>query len=543
MVGRWVNRRAKGRGAGGRHGRSSSPGLAREIAPGRRLRPGRPRPWAVFLALTAGASLTTATVAVPAGPATADQPLTATTITFKFAGHPESFTVPAGVDAVDMVASGGHGGKGGGVGGPGIEITAQHAAVKPGQQLRVVVGGNGGSPETVHKTATGGAGGYNGGADGARGGGGGGGFSYVQAPDGNHLVIAAGGGGGGQGVGGPQNPPGTLDGQNGSGSGSLGTPRGGGGGTLTAGGAGGHNASPLVGDGKGGGRYSGGEGGVGLIPKLAGGGGGGGGGYFGGGGGAGSEIASGGGGGAGSSYVAPNVQVIVTPHQGPAEVKITYVRATATSVNSRPDPTDIGTPFDYIATVTPTPSGGTVSFEDLNYHKPYAGCLQLPVVNGVATCHAQVSFPGQYFVTARYSGDADFLPSQGDLGNGHFVMSPTTMSLAVAPRSKNPSKAHERVFFLAKVVPQTATSRYPSGVVFLSIDGRRQFQGDLHGTFEVQIPADFDTIGNHAVTATFIGDNQYRGSTSPPLTQQVTAGESGPKTNLPATTKNSPPST
>ncbi len=502
----------------------------------------------MFLALTAGASLTMATVTVPAGAATVDQPLTATTITFKFTGHADTFTVPAGVDAIDIVAGGGHGGGGAGVGGPGIEVTARHVAVKPGQQLKVVVGGNGGVPQVEHKTSTGGVGGFNGGANGARGSGGGGGFSFVQAPDGTNLVIAAGGGGGGEGVGGPQNPPGTLDGQNGSGTGSLGTPRGGAGGTLTAGGAGGHNASPLVADGKSGGQFHGGDGGNGLIPKLAGGGGGGGGGYFGGGGGAGSEIASGGGGGAGSSYVAPNVQVTVTPHQGPAAVKITYVRATATSVSSKPDPTDVGTPFDYTATVTPTPSGGTVSFEDVNFHRPYAGCLQLPVINGVATCHAQVSFPGHYFVTARYTGDADFLPSQGDLTNGHFIMSPTTMSLALAPRSKNPSKAHERVFFLAKVVPQTATAAYPSGVVFLSIDGRRQFQADLHGTFEVQIPADFDTTGTHAVTATFVGDNQYRGSTSPPLTQQVTAGEpepttTVPTTTVPTTTETSPPST
>ncbi len=462
-------------------------------------------------------------VAAAAGDSAADQaPPAGSTTTFKYTGHPETFTVPADVGAVDIAASGGRGGRAGGdAGGPGIQVTAPNVAVKAGQQLKVVVGGDGHAPGTASKTATKGEGGYNGGGDGARGAGGGGGLSSVQAPDGTYLVIAAGGGGRAQGAGGPQNPPGTLDGQNGSGSGSFGTPQGGGGGTLTAGGYGGHNASPLVGDGKGGGRFNGGEGGVGLIPKLAGGGGGGGGGYFGGGGGAGSEIASGGGGGAGSSYIAPNVRIIVTPAQGPPEVSFSYVRMTSTSVSSRPDPSDFGSPFDFTATITPTPSGGTVSFEDLNYHRPYPGCTQLPVVNGVATCHGQAAIPGHYFVTARYSGNPDFRPSQGDLANGHYVMSATTVSLALAPRSKNPSKPGERVFFLAKVVPQTSTALYPSGVVFLSVDGHRQFQADLHGSYEVQIPADFDTVGNHTVTATFGGDNQYRGSTSLPLGHQV----------------------
>jgi hypothetical protein len=499
------------------------------------------------LAAIAALSLVTAAVGTAAAsgsfarPVDATPPGTATTKVFSFIGHPESFTVPEGVTALDIVASGGHGGHShaDADGGPGIQVTAQNVPVTPGQKYLVGVGGNGGSAIGGGKIPNFGSGGYNNGADGARGGGGGGGFSYVQASNGVHIVVAGGGGGGSGGVGGPQNPPGTLDGQNGGG--SLGTPRGGGGGTLTAGGAGGHNPSPLVGDGKGGGRYNGGAGGVGLLPHGSSGGGGGGGGYFGGGGGAGSEAGGGGGGGAGSSFVQPNVLTTVTPHQGKGEVRITYVRATTTTVQSKVNPTNFGDPVDYTATVAPTPVGGTVTFDDRNYNRPYPGCERLPLVAGVATCHAQIALAGHYLVTARYSGDGDFRPSAGDLVGGQYVKSATTMMLALAPRSKSPSKLHERVFFLAKVVPQNPTAAYPTGVVFLTVDGHRQFQAQLGASFEVQIPADFETAGNHVVTATFDGDQQYHGSTSQPLEHQVTAGEAEPTTGQPATTQ--PPAT
>jgi len=311
------------------------------------------------VALVAGMVLTTAAQIGMASPAGATK---ARTQVFKYTGHPESYTVPADVDAVTVVASGGNGGHGhSAVGGRGIEVTAHSIAVNPGTELRVVVGGDGGTGAGGGKHPNSGHGGYNGGGDGSKGGGGGGGFSYVQAADGAHLVIAAGGGGGaGGGVGGPQNPPGTLDGQNGSQ--SAGTPEGGHGGTVNGGGAGGHNSSPFVGDGKGGGRYGGGNGGAGLLPNIGGGGGGGGGGYYGGGGGAGSEGGSGGGGGAGSSFIVPNVLIIVTPHQGAAEVSITpdhLVQPAKTLTLDAPKTMMAGISYD--ATVTAKDASGNTA--------------------------------------------------------------------------------------------------------------------------------------------------------------------------------------
>jgi hypothetical protein len=191
------------------------------------------------------------------------------TVSFFSTGGQQTFTVPAGVSTVNVVAVGGSGGGAGSKapGGFGGELSAS-LAVSPGQVLYVEVGGNGGSGSGS------GAGGFNGGGKGGTGAGGGGGASDVRTvPQGESTslasrVIVAGGGGGGATA-----PGGANAGAGGAGAG------GGGAGEETGNGAGGagiDDASP----GSPGAFGIGGAGGPGST-----GGAGGGGGIFGGGGG------------------------------------------------------------------------------------------------------------------------------------------------------------------------------------------------------------------------------------------------------------------
>jgi hypothetical protein len=99
------------------------------------------------------------------------------------------------------------------------------------------------------------------------------------------------------------------------------------------------------------------------------------------------------------------------------------------------------------------------------------------------------------------------------------------------------------VLFVAKVVPRVAAPAYPFGVVWLSVDGHRQFQGRVEAGYEVQIPAAFEAAGNHTVTATFEGTQYYGGSTSPPLEQHVNAGEPEPTTGPTSTSEAGTPGT
>ena len=249
-----------------------------------------------------------------------------------------TWTVPAGVTHVQVVAVGGGGGGSGAAGGAGATVTVNAYAVTPGASMAYVVGGGGGSGD-----------GYVGG---------GGGSSTNLGPNGSAPTLVAGGGGaagfrtgGGSacaaasglgGVGG--------DGYGGSGGGSGGGGGGGGSGGSGSGGSGGSGGgSGSGGNGgsvnSGGGGYGGSGSGSSTGASGSGGssgsgvGGGGGGGYGGGGGGGGGGGSSVGGGGAGGSLwpgmtgTTPNDTTCMTSGNGGANwtagtngsLKITWV--------------------------------------------------------------------------------------------------------------------------------------------------------------------------------------------------------------------------
>ena len=126
------------------------------------------------------------------------------TQTFNYTGSVQSFTVPAGVTALTVDASGAQGGACApntivGPGGNGGQVTGS-IAVTPGQVLNIYVGGAGGNATTL----TAGAGGFNGGGlgalfSGSYGGGGGGGGTDIRVSPytlADRVAVAGGGGGG-----------------------------------------------------------------------------------------------------------------------------------------------------------------------------------------------------------------------------------------------------------------------------------------------------------------------------------------------------------
>jgi len=246
------------------------------------------------------------------------------TTTFNYTGAVQTWTVPAGVNAIFVDAQGAQGGTAGAYPGVGLSIgptvagcggrVQANLAVTPGQVLNITVGGSGSVGVGVSTTF----GGYNGGgstqtwapATLGYSGGSGGGKTDISL-SGTELIVAGGGGGAGY------NGSCALSGQPGADGGGLSganatsctitgatiTPSGGG--TQTGGGAGGFFCC--------GGYYAGtpGTSGTGGNNVDSGGiGGGGGGGYYGGGGGCWM------GGGGGSSYTNPSFTTSVTHTRG-----------------------------------------------------------------------------------------------------------------------------------------------------------------------------------------------------------------------------------
>ena len=269
------------------------------------------------LSTSAAAGTTTITALVSGVSASAT--LVVQPAVFSTAGT-HAWTVPAGVTAVQIVATGGGGGGGTFIGGNGGRVTAT-LSVAGGDVLNLFVGGGGFAAAQT---------------------GGGGGASSVNAGTTNQI-IAGGGGGSGFGIGG--DGTGGNGGGNGTPAGAKGAHASGGfGGNGGIGGAGGSTTSGLPGSaggngngGAGGPGGNGGAGGVGSGTGTGGAGGiasfgGGGGGGYGGGGGAGSGAADDGGGGGGGSIgpvgavysVAANRGAIQTPG-GTGSIAITVV--------------------------------------------------------------------------------------------------------------------------------------------------------------------------------------------------------------------------
>jgi hypothetical protein len=284
----------------------------------------------------------------------AAQAQTTTRFSFTAPGSPQTYTVPAGITKLNVVATGAAGGgnRGNTAGGLGAVVQAT-VTVVPGEVLTVVVGGQGADSNNNGTSSVGGAGGYNGGGNGSYTGGGGGGATDLRRATATgstgdyftsrNALLVAGGGGGGDAFSAP--------------GGAAGTPTGGNGGSGQGGSAGQGATTTALGGGYLGSNGTGGNGNPSNFNAA------GGGGYYGGGGGGGP--AGGGynpgvnGGGGGSSYVLPtgssNVNYALAASRTNGALAITTV----------PTPTNNALAFDgsddYVSlpTSTPVPVGNS----------------------------------------------------------------------------------------------------------------------------------------------------------------------------------------
>jgi Bacterial Ig-like domain (group 3) len=459
-------------------------------------------------------------------------------LTFGQAGATiQEWEAPHGITEATFVVNGAGGGSNtygdnNGPGGNGAQVTAT-IPVTGGDSLQLLVGTGGERTES----SQGAAGGYGGGGDGGTGaqlgapGGGGGSFVFGA---GTPLIIA--GGGGGAAV---EPFPGGNGGQVGAYGGSYDENPGGEGASQSSGGLGGSGLAtgasgtgPTTGPGA---LAEGGDGEGGGAKYAAGGGGGG---YYGGGGGgaggtgsAANEYSNTGGGG-GSSYVTSSGANVTYSSGGGAggveagaaeagSITISFAQPTtgialeATSLSPA-----VSSAETFIATVSPSPSSGTVAFTEGG--SPIAGCGAVPVEGGEAACVAEYGSPGPRELLAEYSGSTDTVyPAAASTPLGFVVTSPTATSLGAS--STSPAEGVP-VTFTATVSPAP-----DSGTVTFE-DGA----GTLLGCAAVAVDVttggatcvtSFSTSGAHAITADFSGslDGAFTASAAAALSVTVKA--------------------
>lgn len=192
----------------------------------------------------------------------------------------------------------------------------------------------------------------------------------------------------------------------------------------------------------------------------------------------------------------------------------------STLVTSSANPAQSGQKVTFTATISPvapaagTPTG-TVTFT-IN-GAPLGQPVQL--VDGTATSSGFASLsPGTYSVVATYSGDGNFIGSNGgiDQGNGQNVSQGAT-TLAVATDG-SPAAYGAPVTFTATVNASAPAIGNPSGVVQFWEGGTLLGSSNLADAGTNSATASFVsstlTPGAHSITATYVGNFNFTGSTN-----------------------------
>ena len=191
---------------------------------------------------------------------------------------------------------------------------------------------------------------------------------------------------------------------------------------------------------------------------------------------------------------------------------------TATVVSSSQNPSSYLQPVTFTATVTGIGGGsptGTVTFTDNGAN--IAGCVAVPLVqqqNGsTAMCQTANLTAGMDNILASYSGDNNFLPSEGQFGQVVNPAATTTVLTAIPP---NRSNSGQLVTFTATVTGAFGGS--PTGTVDffdnkLPIPGCSGVQLTLQqngSTATCQTAA--LAVGGHTIIASYHGDANFNPS-------------------------------
>jgi hypothetical protein len=199
----------------------------------------------------------------------------------------------------------------------------------------------------------------------------------------------------------------------------------------------------------------------------------------------------------------------------PALSQVVSKISTTTSLQSSLNPSRFGQSVTFTATITwsgPGTPTGTVSFAD--------GAVQLcnsPVDNtAYATCAVPTLAAGSHSITASYSGDSNFQSSTSAPLNQMVNQASTSTSVT---SSLNPSVYLQTVTFTATVVPQFGGM--PTGTVNFKDGATLLCTSPVSNSGQAICTTSTLTAGSHSITASYLGDSNFVGSTSSTLTQTV----------------------
>ncbi|HTC93753.1 MAG TPA: Ig-like domain repeat protein, partial [Terriglobales bacterium] len=192
--------------------------------------------------------------------------------------------------------------------------------------------------------------------------------------------------------------------------------------------------------------------------------------------------------------------------------------SSTTTVSSSANPSVFGQSVTFTATVTAVAPGsgtptGTVTFKD-GGSTIGTGTLS----SGVATMAISTLVIGNHTITAAYGGDTNFSgSSSGTLTQTVNQASSTT----TVSSSANPSVFGQSVTFTATVSAVAPGAGSPSGAVQFQDGGSNLGSAVTLSAGTATLGTSLLSVGTHNITAVYLGDANFNGSTSPSLAQTV----------------------
>jgi hypothetical protein len=183
---------------------------------------------------------------------------------------------------------------------------------------------------------------------------------------------------------------------------------------------------------------------------------------------------------------------------------------TSTAVTSSQNPSGLGQPVTFTATVSAVAPGagtptGTVTFLD-GGSAVGTGTLS----GGIATLTTSALAVGSHTITTTYAGDGNFNGGSGSLnGNPQVVGKPDSKTSVGS--SSNPAVFGQAVTFTATVSAVAPGTGTPTGTVTFLDGGSPIGTGTLSGgiaTFTTSALA----VGSHTITTSYGGDGNFNGS-------------------------------
>jgi hypothetical protein len=210
----------------------------------------------------------------------------------------------------------------------------------------------------------------------------------------------------------------------------------------------------------------------------------------------------------------------------PVETPPAEKSSTTTTLASSANPSSVGQAVTYTATIGPATATGTVEFKDGGV--AIAGCGAQAVSSGNATCTTSgYTAAGSHSITAAYSGDGDYLASSSSALTQEVGKAPVTTAVS---SETTPSDVGQPVTYTATLSALAAT-----GTVTFEEEGAPIIgcaaQNVGFGTATCSVSG-YPSAGSHSITATYSGDGNYTGSTSPVFEQVVSQASTSTTTTL-----------